>query len=111
MCEPGGLEAWIKEKKTTELAPWFAPDYETHVKILKRSGYAGPLNWYKQVMAGITFASEARDDPDHTTTKFDIPALYIGCAQDYICIPASRDEGLFLRLYGQDFRRESLVFV
>jgi pimeloyl-ACP methyl ester carboxylesterase len=94
MCEPGGEEAWIRAKKTTELAPWFAPDYDTHVKILKKTGYTGPLNWYKQVMAGVTFASEKRINPDHAATKFDIPALYIGCTKDYVCIPAFQEAGM-----------------
>jgi hypothetical protein len=40
------MEAWIKEKKTTELASWVKQsELETHAKILREGGYIGPLNW------------------------------------------------------------------
>lgn len=66
MCEPGATEVWFKEEKTSEIASWVSQkDLETHGKILQSGGFTGPLNWYKQAMAGITHASEARISPDY----------------------------------------------
>jgi soluble epoxide hydrolase / lipid-phosphate phosphatase len=89
------MKAWIKEKKTTELAPWLTQsELETHSAILKSGGMTGPLNWYKQAMAGITHASEARINPNYPTTRFTIPTLFVGCEQDMICIPAMQVAGM-----------------
>jgi soluble epoxide hydrolase/lipid-phosphate phosphatase len=95
MCEPGGTEAWHEEKKITELAPWIKQsELETHGKIIKPGGMTGPLNWYKQAMAGITHASEAKINPDYAATKFTIPTLFVGCQKDMICVPALQEAGM-----------------
>ncbi len=96
LCEPGGMEAWFAEKKTTELAPWLTPtELETHGKIMKIGGLTGPLNWYKQAMAGITHASEARiSGPEYAAKRFEIPTLFVGSKQDMIGIPALQEAGM-----------------
>lgn len=95
MCEPGATEAWFNEGKTSEIASWVSQeDLETHGKILQSGGLTGPLNWYKQAMAGITHASEARISPDYATTNFTTPTLYIGCANDPVCLPDVQVAGM-----------------
>ena len=95
LCEPGGIEAWYAEKKTTELAPWLPlEELEMHGKILTMGGFTGPLNWYKQAMAGITHASETRISPDYAATKFTIPTLFLGCTMDTICVPVMQVAGM-----------------
>jgi soluble epoxide hydrolase/lipid-phosphate phosphatase len=92
ICAPGGMEAWIKAKKVTELAPWVKQsELETHGKIIKPGGMTGPLNWYKQAMAGVTHTSEAKVNANYAATKFSLPALFIGCERDMICIPALQE--------------------
>lgn len=95
MCEPGGLEAWLKENKTTDLAPWMTTEeIQKHAQILKAGGYTGPLNWYKQAMAGITHASELKMNPSYKKTVIDTPTLFIGTAKDVICIPALQEAAM-----------------
>jgi hypothetical protein len=44
--EPDGMASWFREKKKGELAAWISREQvEMHEKILKMSGYTGPLNW------------------------------------------------------------------
>lgn len=82
------MEAWIKEKKVTELASWVnQSELETHDKIMKAGGMTGPLNWYKQAMAGVTHNSEAKINPKYPATKFTIPTLFVGCENDMIGRP------------------------
>ena len=95
VCKPGGMEAWIKEKKTTELASWVKQsELETHGQIMKTGGMTGPLNWYKQAMAGVTHASEAKINPNYPATTFTVPTLFVGCEQDVICRPAIQAAGM-----------------
>jgi soluble epoxide hydrolase/lipid-phosphate phosphatase len=96
MCEPGGMDAWLAEKKTTEVAPWLTPiELETYRKIMKIGGFTGPLNWYKQAMAGVTHTSEMRiSGSEYAAKKFEVPTLFVGCSQDMICIPALQEAGM-----------------
>jgi soluble epoxide hydrolase/lipid-phosphate phosphatase len=83
------MEEWIKERKTTKLAPWVKQtELDTHDKILKAGGYTGPLNWYKQGMAGVTHASELKISPEYESIKITTPTLFVGCEKDMVCLPA-----------------------
>ena len=66
---------------------------------MQAGGYTGPLNWYKQAMAGVTHASEKKLNPNYPETKFEIPTLFIGCEKDAICVPAIQEHG-FQGLFG-----------
>jgi pimeloyl-ACP methyl ester carboxylesterase len=89
MCQPGGIEDWLRNNKTTKLASWITPaEVSTHSKILATGGYNGPLNYYKQGMAGISHASELKINPQYATTRFSIPTLFVGSNEDVICVPA-----------------------
>jgi soluble epoxide hydrolase/lipid-phosphate phosphatase len=95
MCEVGGQEAWLRANKIGKLAPWVKKDeLETHLNILKAGGYTGPLNWYRQAMAGITHESELKINKDYAAAKFDIPTLFVGTAQDVIGVPAVQEAGM-----------------
>lgn len=83
------MEEWVKANKKTELAPWVKQsELETHDKVLKSGGFTGPLNWYKQGIAGVTHASEVKINPDYAATIFSTPTLFVGCEKDMICLPA-----------------------
>jgi soluble epoxide hydrolase/lipid-phosphate phosphatase len=89
------MEAWITEKKTGDLASWISPsEVETHHKIINGGGYTGPLNWYKQGMAGVTHAAEAKLNPDYASTRFAVPTLLIACENDMICRPMVQEHGM-----------------
>src|SRR4051812_40062038 len=95
MCAYGGMESWLRGNKIGELAPWIKKDeLETHDKILRSGGFTGPLNWYRQVMRGITHESELKINPDYANAKFDIPTLFVGTEGDMICIPAIQEAGM-----------------
>jgi len=89
MCQPGGIEDWLHNNKTTTLASWITPEeVSTHSRILSAGGYTGPLNYYKQGMAGISHSSELKVNPEYATARFSIPTLFVGSNQDVICVPA-----------------------
>ena len=91
----GGAEAWFRDRKTTTLAPWAtAQELAMHGQIMKKGGFTGPLNWYKQAMAGITHGSETKIKPGYAETKFAVPTLFVGCEKDVICIPQFQVAGM-----------------
>jgi soluble epoxide hydrolase / lipid-phosphate phosphatase len=111
LCAPGGMASWIRENKKGQLAPWVSPEQaEMQDKIMKMSGWTGPLNWYailphyveshihciphryKQAIAGVTARSEANVTDEQK--KIKIPNLYIGAQRDVICVAPLQEAGM-----------------
>lgn len=46
LCAPGGMAAWFQENRKGAIAPWITVEQlEIYGKIMKKSGFTGPLNW------------------------------------------------------------------
>jgi pimeloyl-ACP methyl ester carboxylesterase len=108
--EPDGMASWFREKKKGEVAPWMSREQvKMHAKILKMSGYTGPLNWYnifplpsshlrssslryKQAMVGITAKTESNVTDEQK--KIKTPTLFIGAERDVICLPALQEANM-----------------
>lgn len=89
MNPPGKIEEWVKANKKTELAPWVnQSELDTHIQVLKSGGFTGPLNWYKQSIAGVTHHSEAKLNSGYASKVFSTPTLFVGSEKDNICLPA-----------------------
>ena len=77
-------EEWIKRNETTAPPDWMTvQDFDTHVEVMSKGGYTGPLNWYKAAIRGVDNRyDESLPKPLYRVE--DKPLLYVGGKRDYI---------------------------
>ncbi|KAK4182474.1 Alpha/Beta hydrolase protein [Podospora australis] len=81
----GALMKFFEAGKEVPVGDWLAPhELEMHNKILKHSGYTGPLNWYKAA-ALLDPAKEDVEFPEEEK-KITVPTLFILPTKDYVLI-------------------------
>lgn len=85
MGPAGAAKKWLSTGQVAPPPSWMTRDEtETHIRIFKKGGYTGPLNWYKSYIRGIDepFYSKLTTDEDK---NLDIPALLVTAEYDYVC--------------------------
>lgn len=83
----GKAREWTESGKVTPLPSWLPKEEnDMHTQILQKGGWTGPLNYYKQAMAGVTAASEQGVPSEQNFIRK--PSFYIGASKDYICLEA-----------------------
>ncbi|KAF6240610.1 hypothetical protein HO173_001281 [Letharia columbiana] len=103
-CPYGAARAWVTAGKTSPLPPFITPaEFKTHSSFFSPShggSFGPPLNWYKAMLANINLADDAAIPlRNRHVTK---PALFIGCAHDYVAVPRLQEAGM--RPWAADLR-------
>ncbi|EED14642.1 epoxide hydrolase, putative [Talaromyces stipitatus ATCC 10500] len=82
MGAEGGAKEWVSCGKVAHPPPWMSyEEIATHVQLLKKGGYTGPLNWYKSFIRGIDKSLYERFTTDESK-NLDIPAVVVTAAYD-----------------------------
>ena len=82
-----GMKDYLLADTRRELAPYATPQMqEEFVARFRRDGFAAPLQWYRAVKENVQWEVE-RKVPEERF-KVTVPALYVGCTHDNVCLPA-----------------------
>jgi len=87
------LEEWITSDRTVELPAYMsAEELEKHKAPLLKHGLAGPLNWYKNAVYGLSTADDTQIPTDRY--KITVPSFYGGGANDFVCRAEQQKQAL-----------------
>uniref|UniRef100_A0A093V6D5 Bifunctional epoxide hydrolase 2 n=1 Tax=Talaromyces marneffei PM1 TaxID=1077442 RepID=A0A093V6D5_TALMA len=83
MGTEGGAKGWVISGRVAPPPSWMSDEeVATHVQILRKGGYTGPLNWYKSFIRGIDRPFHAQFTTDESK-NLNIPALVVTAKYDY----------------------------
>lgn len=83
MGTEGASKEWIINGRSALPPSWMSgEEVDTHVQILKKGGYTGPLNWYKSFIRGVDKPFHVKFTTDESK-NLDIPALVVTAKYDY----------------------------
>ena len=87
LCPIGKVREWTESGEERPLPAWLNKEEHTiHTSILLKKGFTGPLNWYKQSIAGVTTKHEGELSDEVKTIT--VPVFYIGAQKDYVGLEA-----------------------
>ncbi|KDQ63390.1 hypothetical protein JAAARDRAFT_29416 [Jaapia argillacea MUCL 33604] len=88
----GSLKAWLLANKTGPPPEYLTEDErKIHSSMLLKGGLAAPVKWYKMATSGI-YKDDDKNIPLTSYPLPHVPALFIGCTKDYICLfPLHKD--------------------
>ncbi|KAI0298752.1 alpha/beta-hydrolase [Multifurca ochricompacta] len=87
LAPTGASRKWVEADRRSALPEFFTEqEKDERIKTLLQGGFTGPFNWYKVVTQSLDYVDcQGIPEDRKSTTK---PVLYIGCSQDYACVPA-----------------------
>lgn len=93
-CKEDGLEGFLKADKQTEVQPYATAEMRQRWNArLARDGFEAPCCWYRAVVEGHQVG-----EADESNQVVQVPSLFIGYSDDYICRPEMNDATLLPHL-------------
>ena len=84
---PDGMKNYLLADTRQPLAAYATPAMqEAFVARFQRDGFAAPLQWYRATTENVHWAVEQKIP--EARFKVAVPALYVGCTRDNVCLPA-----------------------
>jgi soluble epoxide hydrolase / lipid-phosphate phosphatase len=82
-----GMKNYLLSDTKQELADYATPKMqEDFVKRFERDGFAAPLQWYRALKENVHWEVEQKIPQERF--KVTVPALFVGCDHDNVCLTA-----------------------
>jgi soluble epoxide hydrolase/lipid-phosphate phosphatase len=82
-----GMRNYLLADKRQELAEYATPEMQREfVERFRRDGFEAPLQWYRAVKENVQWGVEQTIPEERF--KVTVPALFVGCTHDNVCLPA-----------------------
>ncbi|KAH7193997.1 Alpha/Beta hydrolase protein [Fusarium flagelliforme] len=91
---PGGMRKFISEGRTQPTLPFTTPEHKLDFmeRYAKEGAFAAMSCWYKAFAANVQSMSDKNISEDAKTVN--VPALFWGGEQDFVCRPAALQDSI-----------------